>query len=248
MECRVTEILAAFRKAMQDLFRPKVLTMVAVPMVCAMALWTFIGWFFWDSLTQWVNSILLASQFGQWLGGWAHGVLRFFAAVIALALLAPGVLITAMVITEFFTMPGLVNFVAQRYYPELARQHGGTVTGSVANSAIAITVFALLWVVTFPLWFTGVGALLVPIINSAYLNQRIFRHDALSDHASRDELRTLNRENRRKLYLLGLLLAVFFYVPFFNLLAPALTGLAYTHYQLGRLAKLRLQTKLGLAM
>ena len=30
-----------------------------------------------------------------------------------------------------------------------------------------------------------------------------------------------------------------FYVPFFNLLAPALTGLAYTHYQLGRLAKLR---------
>ena len=146
-----------------------------------------------------------------------------------------------MVITEFFTMPGLVTFVAQRYYPGLERQHGGTVTGSVVNSVIAITVFTLLWVVTLPLWFTGIGALIVPVINSAYLNQRIFRHDALSDHASRGELRALNRDNRRKLYLLGLLLAVFFYVPFFNVLAPALTGLAFTHYQLGKLAKLRLQ-------
>jgi CysZ protein len=116
----------------------------------------------------------------------------------------------------------------------------------VVNSATAIAVFALLWVVTLPLWFTGVGALIVPIINSAYLNQRIFRHDALSDHASREELRVLNGGNRRKLYLLGVLLAVFFYVPFFNLLAPALTGLAYTHYQLGRLAQSRLQSKLGL--
>ena len=37
-----------------------------------------------------------------------------------------------------------------------------------------------------------------------YLNQRIFCHDALADHASRDELHALNIENRRKLYLLGL--------------------------------------------
>jgi CysZ protein len=242
----VTEILDAFRNAMRDMFRPQVLLMVAVPMVCAMALWTFIGWIFWDGLTHWVNSLLLASRFGQWLAGWAPGVLRFFASVIALALLAPGVLITAMVITEFFTMPGLVKFVAQRYYPALECKHGGTVTGSVVNSAIAITVFTLLWLVTLPLWFTGIGALVVPVVISAYLNQRIFRHDALSDHASGEELRTLNRENRRKLYLLGLLLAVFFYVPFFNLLAPALTGLAFTHFQLGRLTKRRLRTNLGL--
>ncbi len=237
----MTDILEACRKALQDLFRPQVLLMVAVPILCAMALWLFLGWFFWERLTQWVNGILLAAPFGQWIADWAQGVLQFFGSVIALALLAPGILITAMVITEFFTLPGLVTFVAQRYYPGLERVHGGTVTGSVVNSTIAVTVFALLWVVTLPLWFTGIGALLVPVINSAYLNQRIFRHDALSDHASRDELRALNGENRRKLYLLGLLLAVFFYVPFFNVLAPALTGLAFTHYQLAKLARLRTQ-------
>jgi uncharacterized protein involved in cysteine biosynthesis len=235
----LTEILDAFRKGLQDLLRPQVLLMVLVPIVCAMLLWGVIGWIFWGPLTQWVSGVLQGTRVGQWVAGWSPGVLRFFGGVITLALLAPGVLITAMVITEFFTMPGLVNFVALHYYPQLKREHGGSVAGSVANSLIAIVTFALLWLATLPLWFTGIGALIVPLINSAYLNQRIFRHDALADHASRGELRELNAGNRRRFYLLGLMLAVFLYVPVVNLLVPALTGLAFTHYQLGRLARLR---------
>ena len=235
----MTVVLDAFRKAMRDLWRPHVLLMVAVPIVCATALWMLIGWFFWEPLTAWINGLLLASQAGRWIAGWAGGLLQFAGTLIALALLAPGILITAMVMTEFFTMPGLVSFVAQRYYPGLARRHGGTVAGSIFNSTIAIVTFALLWLVTLPLWFTGIGALVVPLFNSAYLNQRMFRHDALSDHASAEELHTVIAGNRRNIYLLGLLLAVFYYVPLFNLLAPALTGLAFTHFQLGALAKLR---------
>jgi CysZ protein len=248
MERALKEILEAFRKALQDLVRPQVLLMVAVPMLCAMLLWTAIGWYFWTPLTLWVDGVLLSTRAGQWIAAWSPGVMRFSAAVLTLALLAPGVVVTAMVITEFFTMPGLVNFVAQHYYPQLKRAHGGTLAGGVANSLVAIVIFALLWIVTLPLWFTGIGALLVPVINSAYLNQRIFRHDALSDHASREELRELNSGHRRRFYLLGLMLAVFLYVPVFNFLVPALTGLAFTHYQLGRLARLRLQTQLGLAV
>lgn len=235
----MTDILHALRKALQDIVRPQVLLMVLLPILCAMALWTLIGWLFWEPLTQWTGGLLQSTRVGQWIAGWSQGVLGFFGGVLTLALLAPGVLITALVITEFFTMPGLVNFVAQRYYPQLKRAHGGTVAGGVANSVTAIAVFALLWVITLPLWFTGIGALIVPLVNSAYLNQRIFRHDALADHASREELRALNHGNRRRFFLLGLSLAVFLYVPVVNLLVPALTGLAFTHYQLGRLARQR---------
>lgn len=235
----MNEIFGAFRHALQDLLRPKVLALVLLPIVCAMALWTLIGWYFWDGLTQWVHGLLTATRFGQWVGGWAPSALKFVSAVLVVLLLAPGVLITAMVITEFFIMPGLVNLVAQRHYPQLARQRGGTVAAGVANSLTAIATFALLWIVTLPLWFTGIGALIVPIINSAYLNQRVFRHDALADHASREELRALTQRDRRGLFRLGLLPAALLYIPLANLLVPALTGLAFTHYQLGRLAKLR---------
>jgi len=243
----MTDVLDAFRKALRDLFRPPVLIMVVVPIVCAMALWTFAAWLFWEPLTQWVGGLLLSFKVGQWIDNWSHAVLQFFSVLITLALLAPGVVVTAMLITEFFTMPGLVNFVAQRYYPALAREHGGTLAAGIANSVIAITIFAVLWLVTLPLWFTGIGALLVPLVISAYLNQRMFRHDAVADHANRAELRALNRNGRRRLFFLGLLPAVFLYVPLVNLLAPALTGLAFTHYQLGRLARLRAQPPASLA-
>lgn len=236
-------VFDAFRKAVRDLCRPQVLAMVALPIVCATVLWVVIGWLSWERLTAWVNGWLLASQAGRWIAGWAGGLLQFIATLIALALLAPGVLITAMVITEFFTMPGLVNFVAQRDFPGLARLHGGTVIGSVLNSVRAIVIFALLWLVTLPLWFTGIGALLAPVLTSAWLNQRLFRYDALSDHASAAELPMVIAQNRRKIYFLGLLLAVFYYVPLINLLAPALSGLAFTHLQLGALARLRLNCR-----
>jgi len=235
----LSEIFIVFRLALRDLLRPKVLFMVLLPIVCAMVLWTLIGWHFWEPLTQWVNGLLLSSSMGQWVGRWSQGAVKFFSVVLTLMMLAPGVLITAMVITEVFTMPGLVNFVAERYYPRLARKHGGTVAGGVLNSVIAIVAFALLWVVTLPLWFTGIGAIVVPLINSAYLNQRVFRHDALTEHADRDELRALTKSNRRKLFGLGLVVAPLLLVPVFNLLVPALSGLAFTHYQLRRLATLR---------
>lgn len=238
-------ILEAFRKAMRDLCRPQVLLMAAVPIVCATALWMFLGWLFWEPLTAWINSMLLTSRAGRWIAGWAGGLLQFTGTLIALALLAPGILITAMVITEFFTMPGLVKFVAQRYYPGLVRRRGGTVAGSIFNSTVAIVTFALLWLVTLPLWFTGIGAIVVPLLNSAYLNQRVFRYDALTEHADRDELPVVIANNKRNLYLLGLLLAVFYYIPLVNLLAPALSGLAFAHFQLGALASVRAERAVG---
>ncbi len=232
-------VFDAFCKAVRDLCRPQVLAMVALPIMCATVLWLLIGWLSWEQLTAWINGWMLASSAGHWIASWAGGLLQFISVLIALALLAPGVLITAMLITEFFTLPGLVNFVAQRDYPALKRLHGGTLMGSVLNSTLAIVIFALLWLITLPLWFTGIGAVLVPLFNSAWLNQRLCRYDALSDHADSEELRAVIAQNRRTSYLLGLLLAVFYYVPLLNLLVPALSGLAFTHFQLAALARLR---------
>jgi uncharacterized protein involved in cysteine biosynthesis len=104
---------------------------------------------------------------------------------------------------------------------------------------MAITVFAVLWIVTLPLWLTGIGAVLAPVLTSAYLNQRIFRYDALADHADREEFAQLVRIYRGELFLLGILLSLLLYVPLFNLAVPVLAGLAFTQFSLGRLSELR---------
>ena len=79
----------------------------------------------------------------------------------------------------------------------------------------------------------------MPALNSAYLNQRLFRYDALSEHATRDEYREIVIRARGRLYLLGLLLSGLYYVPFLNLAAPVVSGLAFTHFCLGELARIR---------
>lgn len=240
-------LLDAWRKALRDLMRPKVLAMVLIPIVCAMGLWLVIGSLAWGPLTQWINGLLLSTGAGRWIAEWSPGMAALLNAIAALAVLAPGVLITAMLITEFFTMPGLVKYVAQRDYPSLVPQHGGTAAMGIANSVAGIIKFVLLWLLTLPLWFTGMGALVVPIVSSAYLNQRLFRHDALAEHANREELRALGHANRWRLLVLALLPAAALYVPLFNLLVPALTGLAFAHYQLGQLDRLRAQAKPALS-
>jgi CysZ protein len=93
--------------------------------------------------------------------------------------------------------------------------------------------------VTLPLWLTGIAAVVLPALLSAYLSQRLFRYDALAEHATAEEYRRLARDERGRLYLLGLMLAGLYYVPVVNLIAPTATGLAYTHYCLDRLARLR---------
>jgi uncharacterized protein involved in cysteine biosynthesis len=136
-------------------------------------------------------------------------------------------------------MPLIVKFVAHREHPDLAMLHGGSVMGSVANAASAITIFASLWIVTLPLWLTGVLAPIISIALSAFLNQRLFRYDALAEHASRGEYSVIVAQNRAALYALGALLGLLYWVPLLNLAVPVLSGLAYTHFCLGKLAILR---------
>ncbi|MBI2223653.1 MAG: EI24 domain-containing protein, partial [Betaproteobacteria bacterium] len=154
-------------------------------------------------------------------------------------LLAPLILITALLIAAVIEMPLIVSFIASRDYPALEKRRGGTVAGSVANATIAVLVFAGLWVVTLPLWFTGLLAPVLPVVLSAYLNQRLFRYDALSDHASTEEYRAILESNRGRMYVLGALLALLYYVPLLNLMVPVLSGLAFAHFGLARLAELR---------
>jgi uncharacterized protein involved in cysteine biosynthesis len=67
----------------------------------------------------------------------------------------------------------------------------------------------------------------------------MFRYDALSEHASAEEFGAIVRGTGRRLYGLGLALAVLLYVPLVNLAVPVLSALAFTHLCLGELSRLR---------
>jgi uncharacterized protein involved in cysteine biosynthesis len=232
-------LLLAIGRALRDLTQPRVLAVLVLPMLGAIVLWAFLAFFFWDTWTGAVRSVAEGTSVARWLAGYgATWVLESLGAVVVIVLLIPATIVTAVLVTELIAMPVIVS-VAGASYATLEKRSGGTMVGSVANALTAVTLFALLWLVTLPLWLTGIGAVVLPAVNSAYLNQRLFRYDALAEHASRDEFRALVKRNRRGLFGLGAMLAPLYYVPLVNLAAPVITGLAFTHYCLMMLAKQR---------
>jgi hypothetical protein len=228
---------------LRDVTQPRVLAVLFLPMLSAIVLWSVLAWAFWEPWTHALRSFFDSTFVGGWLvERGAAWVLTSLTAVLVVAVLLPLVLITAVIVTELVAMPVIVSVVA-RDYPGLAKRAGGSTLGSVWNAVRAIVLFILLWIVTLPLWLTGFGAVILPAVNSAYLNQRLFRYDALAEHASREEYGELVRRAKGRLYLLGLVLAGLYYVPFVNLVAPVFSGLAFTHFCLGELAIHRAQSR-----
>lgn len=234
------DVISALTRGARNLFDPRIIAIVFLPMIGSIVLWTLLGWMYWDSWTSGIAGAMSPTTVAGWLQGWsATWVIDYTAMLVVFIAIMPAIFVTALVITEIIAMPIIVKFVGERHHPELQRKSGGTIIGSIINAAFGISIFAVLWIFTLPLWLTGVGAVIAPVLTSAYLNQRMFRYDALSEHASSDEFAYIARTSRGDLFLLGMLLSLLLYVPLVNLLVPVLSGLAFTHFCLGRLKRMR---------
>jgi CysZ protein len=239
----MSDILKAFICACRDIWHPRMLTLALWPMLAALALWLGLAYVYWVEWTNWIDTWLAGSLAVDWLpaDGWfSVGSLgRFAAWLLITLLLVPLIFATAGMLAALLVMPLIVSFVAARSYPQLERRSGGSFIGSFFNALLAVTIFAVLWLVTLPLWLIGVLGPPLALLLSAWFNQRLFRYDALAEHADAAELGTTIAASRGSLFLLGVLVALLYSVPFVNLFAPVVSGLAFTHFLLARLAALR---------
>jgi len=237
----MSEITKALLRAFASLLHPRMLLLMLWPVLIALLLWLGLAFAFGSQAAAW-----LQLQFDQSAAiGWAISVwpLDLIATHLAWILLAllfiPLVLITAVLIIGVFAMPAMVGLVAERAYPRLERRQGGSVAGSLWNSVMALAWLALLVLLSLPLWLFPPLWPVLPIVLFGYLNQRVFRYDALYEHAGGWEMQTLIRRHRRELFLLGVAVALFGLIPLLGFLAPVYGGLAFIHYCLARLAQLR---------
>ena len=236
----MNDIITALGAAAKSLFHPKILAIVLWPMVFALLLWGVLAWVFWADwlavLNHWIQPAeLFLSQYDF---TWVASALTV---TLLLLMIAPLALTTALLIAAVVAMPMMVNHVAKRDYADLVRLHGGTVMGSIWNALVAVGVFIGLWLVTLPFWLAAGLGVVFSVLLTAYLNQRLFRYDALADHASREEFDIILAQSGGSLYGMGLLLALLHFVPVINLFSPIYTGLAYIHFGLAKLRVLRNQ-------
>jgi len=239
----MNEIPAVFARTLRSLRDPRMLWHLVWPALAATCLWLVIAFFAWtplvDTLVEWFG--------GSSVGGWLMGFGALAATVpvlinlLLLFALLPLIYVTAVVLVSVFAVSMMLERVGRREYGDLEQRQGGSAWSSAWNSIFAGTLFVLALVISLPFWLIpGVG-LLLPLLLTAWVNQRTFGYDALMLHADREELRTLPKRWRGGMFLLGGLCALLVYVPVINLFVPALSGVAFIHFMLGRLGRERLR-------
>lgn len=239
-------VFKALSGAVRSIVHPIILAVMVVPMAIALMLWVSVGWFAWDAWNQAIQAYAMAwmpeSWTARWDLAWLGLVLALMGAVIALA---PLVIVTSLLFAALFAMPVLLKHVAGRSFPDLERKPGGSLAGSIWNAVAAVVTFLLLWVLTIPLWLLGPLALVLPLLLAANLNQRLFRYDALSEHASAEEMREIFEQARGRLFLLGLITGLMYFIPPINLVAPVFSALAFIHLCLAELRDVRASRDAG---
>lgn len=233
-------VIRALLGAARSVVHPTILVVLLVPMGIALLVWVALSWAFWTPWVESIRSLIVDHASFSWTAGWDMArVAGFIAMVLLVLLLAPAILVTALLIAALLAMPVLVNLVAGDAFPGLSRSRGGTLIGSLWNALVAVGVFVMLWIVTLPLWLLGPVAVVLPLALSAWLNQRLFRYDALAEHASPAEMKWIFEHARARLFLLGLITGLLYFIPPFNLVGPVFAALAFIHLCLDELQRLR---------
>jgi hypothetical protein len=117
--------------------------------------------------------------------------------------LLPLMIITSLLFIGVGAMPAIARHVSRVQFPALERKEGGSFLGSLGVNLSGIVVFALLWLVTLPLYALAPVALVVQAVLWGWLTARVMGYDALAIHASLAERRAIMHAQRRPLLLIG---------------------------------------------
>jgi hypothetical protein len=240
----MNDIARALGRALVSQFHPRMLWLAVWPFLVALLLWGVVGFALRHVAVGWLELALNGSFFGAvldrglaWVG--LDGGVAFLASVIYLGSLFALMVLTALLIIATVAMPTVVAHVSGRDYPALVRKQGGSYLGSVGNALWVGLVFIVGFVVTIPLWLIAPLALLVPLLWWGWATARMFRYDALVAHASNEERATLFARHGKAFFVIGTVVSLLNFVPPLFFLVPILGGLAFTHYGLHALERLR---------
>ena len=151
----MTPLFRTFFRALLSQMHPRMLLMTVLPFVLALALWGLALWQglqpLIDQLHAWFSDYGLFRQSGEMLDSLGLSSLRtLLVPLIAMWLLLPFMIVTALLLVGVLAMPAIGNHVSRHYYPQLERRHGGSFAGILWVSLSSFFVFLLAWLVTLP--------------------------------------------------------------------------------------------------
>jgi len=208
----MNDILRAFGRAVVSQLHPRMLMLTVIPFVLATALWGGLIWWGWDPIMGTARALLEGSVFTSWIYSvldWLglQSLRTVVAPLFVLTLAIPLVIASMLIFISLFSVPAVVKHL-ERAYPDLQKAHGGSIAGSVFQALGNTVVFLLLVLVTLPLWLIPPFFALIPPVLWGWLTYRVMTYDALSDHATAEERKTLMKRHRIPLLTIGVVVGL----------------------------------------
>jgi len=204
----VAKIGVSWGRAIASQLHIRMLLLTFLPFLAALLLWSVAMWFgmqaLIDFVQQWFNthnSFQSAGEVLSMLGLFAFKAM--VAPLVAMWLLLPMMVFTALLSIGLFAMPTISRHVGGRYYPSLEQRRGGSVVGSLWFSLSSFLIFAAIWLLTLPLTLFPVISLVLQPILWGWLTYRVIVYDALSIHADVEERKALISQHRWSLLFIG---------------------------------------------
>ncbi len=198
----------SFWRAVIYCLRPRVIALSFLPLVLMVALSLGLGYYFWDAALDGVRGALEASavvnNLWVWLQNMGAGRLKLvLAPLIVIFAVTPLIVVVSLLMVSLLMTPALTHLVAERRFPALERKRGGTVLGSIFWSLGSTLMALLALLASTPLWLLPPLVLVLPPLIWGWLTYRVMAFDALSEHASADERRSLLKTHRLSLLGMG---------------------------------------------
>lgn len=199
----------AYRRALGAQFSRRMLVLSTAPLALTLILWGALLWTGLQPLLDWLQGVFSDYQIFQTssnvLAMVGLGVLKVMVVpLLAIAVLLPLMIASALLFMGVIAMPAIERHVGNTQYPKLEKKQGGSFIGSIAINLGSTAVFALLWLLTLPLYAVPPLAWLVQACLWAWVTSRVMSYDALAAHASPEERHALMRRHRSSLLAIGL--------------------------------------------
>jgi len=148
--------------AFANILHPSMLWLMIWPMLIALAIWGTLLWIMGAQvvllLSGWIHELI---QSGTFLIRWdLRDAIAVTAKILIFLMFIPLVWLTALLILSTFGMPAMVEHVASRRFPQLARRRGGSIAGSIWNGVVALAGLIGLGLASIPLSYVVLKRLL----------------------------------------------------------------------------------------
>lgn len=200
----------AFGRAVYSQMHYRMILLAALPFVLSVVVWGVILWLGLQPMIDWLHAWFLdhgwfssAGDMLDWLG--LGAIKTVLVPLLAMWLLLPLMILTALVFVGTMAMPVIVRHLATRRYRDMEAKKGGTLFGTFWLSIYSFIVFAVLWIITLPLTAIPPLTFVIQPVLWGWLTYRVMAYDALSYHGDAEEIREIMHRQRWPLLTIGVI-------------------------------------------